>query len=132
MVFGVVATDPHVAFRVDVDAVFVGRPVVADAGAAPGLDNIAGRIKFNDGGCGPAATGGRRIFCGACFKFVDGARPVDDPQVVALVDMQAGHLSQCPLVGQGFGPERVDAVAWRRAASGVVAGCRAAGQNNSQ
>jgi len=56
-----VAADPHVAFVINRDAMVVFQPIVALAGSAPVLDQIAGLIEFENGRRGGAALRDERV-----------------------------------------------------------------------
>ncbi len=82
----VVAADPDEALVVDMDAVLALRPLVARAGAAPGLDEIARRVEHHDR---------RRRHRG--LLRLERARPVQHPDVVLRIDGDAGRIAELPL-----------------------------------
>ena len=102
-----VAADPHVVFRIDEDAVFVVGPLPGLSGdrTAPGLHHVAGLIEFDDGGGGHAAI---RFAIGAVLVVIgQRARTMDDPDMIAGVDGDAGNFTQHPVIGKRLGPERI-------------------------
>ena len=104
-----IAGEPDEIIVVDVDAVLDFRPLVALAGAAPALEQVAG-LTSNTRTGGAAAqhldTGG---FCSAArSRARQRARPLDHPDAIEPVDGDAGDLAEQPVVGQRLRPERID------------------------
>src|SRR5262249_8511139 len=98
--------DPYVAFVVDVDRVFVFRPLVSGAFAAPALYVVTGAVELHDG---------RRFAAGVPPRLlsdpvgVERPRTLDDPDVIVRIDVEARHLSENPLLRKLW-PERIDLV----------------------
>ena len=107
-VFVAVAADPDEALVVDTDAVFVLRPVVALARAAPGPRKLAVLIELHDGGSRRTAPAGRRIERSRLLVIGEAFRPLDHPDMVLRIDGDAGRLTHDPIVGQGLRPRRID------------------------
>ena len=95
-----VAADPNVVLVVDVDTVFVLRPLELVTGAAPRTEHGALGRKL-DYRWGRYAT---HAFL-TTLSGVETPRSVDDPDVISLVDCDAGHLSEDPVVWQVTSPE---------------------------
>ena len=78
--------------------------------ASPGIQDIALLIELDD--LRPAHTAERRSrpeFRGQ-FDGQGSSSPVDEPDMVHVVDVHARDLLHAPLVRQRFGPERIDSV----------------------
>jgi hypothetical protein len=73
-----VPAQPHEALVVDMNAVLAFGPLEAAAGAAPGLDVVAGRVEDHDG---------RRRHGG--LLGLEGARPMQEPDIVLGIDREA-------------------------------------------
>src|SRR5215213_2863637 len=91
-----VPRDPDEPFRVDVDAVLVLGPVVARAGAAPGLDQVALLVELQDGRSRRAALRARRVEAGGLLVVGERARTLDDPDVILRIDGHARGLAHNP------------------------------------
>jgi hypothetical protein len=106
-VLAVVAAEPDRRF-VDANAVFLPRPIEALPGAAPSLHEVAFRIELDHRRGGNAADRGRRIAGAKRLPAREAARPMDDPDMIALVDRDTRDLADRPVVGQRLRPERID------------------------
>ena len=102
-VAGRVPADPDVTLVVDVDAVLALGPLVAVAGTAPRPQDVALGVELDDRRRGDAA----HPFLPA-LPGVEGQRPVEHPDVVVGVDVDARDLPEHPVVRQLARPERVD------------------------
>src|SRR3972149_4056605 len=101
------APEPDVAVLVDVDAVLGARPELAVAGAAPGAHDVALRIELEHRRRRRAAVGPGRVLHLTGLALGQRTGAVGEPDVVALVDGDAGDLAEDPVVGQGLRPEGV-------------------------
>src|SRR5205814_8286510 len=79
----------HEAFAVHVDTMLALRPFVAGTLTAPALDVVAGGVEHDYRG-----RALRHI-----FRFDQGARAVQRPDVILRVDRKAGHVAELPLRG---------------------------------
>src|SRR5262245_63848141 len=98
-----VAADPDEAARIGIKAMLGLGPVVALAGAAPALQEIAVLIEFEH----------RR--CRLAFRdlvFAHAARALQDPGVALRVDGDARHLAPDPSARQ-LRPARINLEAWK-------------------
>src|SRR5206468_839648 len=104
-----IASDPDIALVIDEHAVLVLRPVVAlgGLGSAPGFDDFARLVEFDDRRRGIAADRLVAAF-GALVAIVHRARALADPNVVVLIDEDAADLTEDPIVWERLGPTRVD------------------------
>ena len=103
----VVAAEPDIAVAVDVNAVLVLHPRLARGGAAPGGEQIALGIEFQNRRRGFAALGFRRIGLRTLLIIKQGGRTMDDPDVVLAVHGDAGDLAKDPVFRQRLRPERL-------------------------
>ena len=106
-----VAADPDVPLVVDRDAVVRLGPLVALAGAAPGVQQVAGLIELEDRRRRNAALLRRlRIGRRAHLRpLVQGhAAAVDDPDVILRIDRHADRRAEQPVVRQRLRPHRID------------------------
>ncbi len=104
----VVAGEPDIAVVVDENAVLVLRPFIALARPAPVAQQIALDVEFQYRRRGLAAAARRRRLHRLLLVVEQGARTMDDPDMIVLVDRDAGDLAENPIVGQRFWPERLD------------------------
>ena len=106
-----VAGQPNEALVVDEDAVFVGRPVIAEiiARAAPRLHHLAGLIEHQHRRRRHTAFRARRIKRRAFLVVGQRARPLEYPDIVRGVDGNAADLAENPIVRQRFRPVGIDA-----------------------
>ena len=102
-----VAPDPDVVQVVDEDAVLLVRPLVAVAGTAPGLDDVALLVELDHRRRRHAALGGRWVDRRAALAVGQRSGPVQHPDVVARVDGHTDDVPEQPLVRQRLRPERV-------------------------
>src|SRR5262249_37429300 len=103
----VVAGEPDIAVFVDENAVLILWPVETFARSAPGSEQIAGLVEFEHRrGCS-AALGRRRVLLRALLVIKQRRGAVNDPDIVAAVDRDAGDLAENPIAWQRFGPERL-------------------------
>ena len=104
-----VAADPDVVEVVDENAVLVVRPLVAVAGTAPRLDDVALLVELDSP---PAPARSTRTSAGrpprAALTVGQRPGPVQHPDVVARVDRHADDVAEQPLVGERLRPEGVD------------------------
>ena len=128
-----VAGQPDVALVVDGDAVIAVRPVVALAGPAPRLHQVAGLVVDENRRRHLAALAdrsrpARRLTRSAAPGCASSSRPrasptlmsaalklsstvfgpMDGPDVVLRVDRQADRRAGHPVIGQRLRPERID------------------------
>jgi len=115
-----VAADPDEALVVNAHAVLVLRPVVAGAGTAPGLHQLAVLVELHDrrGWC--TALAGGRIERRRFLVVGQAFWPLDHPDVVLRVDRNPRRLAHDPIVGQRPRPRRIDL----KAGNVVGKGCR--------
>src|SRR5207237_9983183 len=94
-----IASDPDIALVVDEHAVLVLRPVIAlrGLGSAPGFDDFARLVEFDDRRRGVAAY---RLVAGfgAVVAIVHRAPALAVPYVVVLIDEDAADLTEDPIV----------------------------------
>ena len=102
-----IAAEPNVVAD-HADAVLLLRPFVACAVATPGLHDIPVGIELNDRRGRHAALPARRLLRGGRLQPRQAARPLHDPDVIAIVDRDAGDLPKRPVVRQRLWPERID------------------------
>ena len=116
-----VAADPHETLVVDHDAVVRLGPLVATGrvGTAPAAHQVAGRIEFEhrrrrDAAFADARTGRRRLSeLGAVETGRAGiVAAMNQPYVVAIVHGEADGLTEYPVVGHRFRPERIHFKFW--------------------
>jgi len=100
--------EPHEAFGVDGNAVLGCRPVVAGVRTAPCLHEIAGLIEFHHRRRRCATDGARRRQGCAAFVLGERTRPLEHPDVIAVVGEDAADLTQKPVIRQRLRPRRVD------------------------
>src|SRR5690606_33529177 len=103
-----VSADPDVAVWRNIDTVVGSWPGKAFAWAAPSVNYIAFRVEFDDGRCRGAAIADAELqadFSDTAEHFVLVA--VNNEDVITGVDVHTDSTAENPLVGQGFGPERV-------------------------
>src|SRR4029077_7368943 len=105
-----VAGEPDVALLVDVDAVLGARPFVAGTRATPAAQQGPVERKVQHRWCRLAATGFGWVLLRTLFIVDQGRGAVDNPDAVVVVDGDARHLPEDPIIGQRFGPERLDQV----------------------
>src|SRR6516165_5306941 len=91
-----VAADPDEALVVDMNAVLALRPFVAGAVAAPGLDVVAGLVEHHDG-----------WRCHREVGVLEGARTVQEPDIVLRVDRKARRVAELPF-GRHLRPGGID------------------------
>jgi hypothetical protein len=105
-----VAAQPDKTFVVDQDGVLLQRPVVAEiiSGPAPRLDDVTRLIEHQHRWRRHAAFGARRRQRRALLVVGQRARPLEHPDIVLRIDRHAADLTQDPIVGQRFWPERID------------------------
>jgi hypothetical protein len=72
------------------------------------LHDVAVRRELDHRRRGLAAAAARRVEGGAFLVVGEGARPLDDPDMVLRIHRHPGHLAQDPVVGQRLRPERID------------------------
>jgi len=101
------ARDVDVAGAIGEDRVLGFRPARDFVALAPGLQQIPRRVEFEDGGRGDAALGRRRVERRVIVGLVQIAGAVQHPDVVVLVDENAGDAAERPITRQGLGPIRV-------------------------
>ena len=102
---GAIAAQPDIAVRPNGDAMVGAGPVMAialDLVTAPMADQIAGRIECQHVGRGHAAVG--LVAGGIGFLLLQGLRPVEDPDIVVLVQAKPNGHGQDPVIGQRLGP----------------------------
>ena len=108
-----VAADPDGASGIDVDAVLAGEPIVALAGFAPGLYEVALRIEFDDGRRKDATLRpGRRERCPS-LVLCQGTRALDGPDMVVSVHSDAGDLTEYSVVWERLRTKWVNLYPWR-------------------
>lgn len=102
-----IATDPYIAFVVDIDAVVGRGPVIAVAGATPMADQVASGIELKDRGRGCATLRLRRL--GSCILFFcfERAFAVDDPDMIVGIDTESNNSADDPMIGEWLGPEGI-------------------------
>ena len=103
-----VATQPHVAFVVDRDAVRRLRPIVACSGAAPMSDEVAFLIEFENRRRGRAALRDLRIGGGVLFTGFERPNAMNDPDVILGVGRDADGLAENPMIRERLRPVGVD------------------------
>ena len=103
-----VAADPDKAALVDLDAVLAADPFVAVTGSAPGAQQIAVGVEFQDRWRRHAAFRARRVQRDALFVLGQRSRALDHPDMSLPVDGNAADLTHDPVVGQLFRPGRID------------------------
>src|SRR5450631_325747 len=106
---GAVSAQPHVPLDIDRDAVIGAWPVVA-LGHAPVLDQVSGRIKFQNIRSCLATI--RLVSNEVGFLLVQGLRAVHDPHVVARVHGYAHGHPKDPVVRQRLGPKWIHFKLW--------------------
>ena len=103
----VVAAEQH-GVADDAYAMLLLWPFITRAFTAPGLNDIAFLIELDHGRRRDAARRLCRLLrCGG-FEAGQAARPLDDPDMILLIDSNACDLSEGPVVGQGLWPIGVD------------------------
>ena len=108
-VIGAVAADPDDPLGVDDDAVVGLRPLEARPRAAPGVHHVALLVELDDRRRRQTAIGRRRVGRRVDFLSVERARAaVNDPDVILRIDADADDVPKQPVVGQRFGPHRID------------------------
>src|SRR5262249_16479925 len=105
----VVAAEPDVIAN-HANAVLLLRPFVALrlARPTPGLHHVALGIELDDRWRRHAAFGARRLLRGRGFQPRQRTGALHDPDVIALVDRDAGDLAERPVVRQRLRPRRID------------------------
>jgi len=106
-----VAADPDIALVIDGDAVVRRRPHIGLVGrrAAPSGDDVASRVELDHRRRRHAAFAERRVGHRADLLLrVERVVPVDDEHMVTVVDADADHVAEHPVVGERLGPEWVD------------------------
>ena len=103
-----IAADPDEARCIHADAVFILRPVIALAGAAPGLDQIAFAIELHDRRRWAAAFGGRRIKGQRLLVIGERSGALYHPDMILRVHSDARGLTHYPVIWQRRGPCGVD------------------------
>ena len=103
------AADPDITFAVRDDRLQARRPVGMMVRVAPGVNDVGVRIHGDDFRTLGAA--------GHPIRLLDAARdlvplgavgPVQEPDNVHVIHVDAGHLLHAPAVRQRAGPERID------------------------
>src|SRR5690606_12148584 len=103
-----VTTDPDIAVGCNIDTVVGCRPGKAFAWATPSIDDIPFRIELDDWRGRSTAIADAHFqadLSEAAKHFVLIA--VNNEDVITGVDVHTDGAAENPLVGQGFGPERV-------------------------
>src|SRR5918993_5550816 len=90
------------------DAVLVLRPVVALAGATPGLDQLAVRIELQHRGRWHAAFRARGAEARRLLVVGERLWPLHHPDMVLSIDRDARRLPHDPVIRQRLRPARVD------------------------
>jgi hypothetical protein len=101
------AGDPDEPFRVGDHRLHRRRPPRVVAGAAPRVDDVALLIELDHLRGARAALDARRIVAAADLVALRRLVAVDEPDVVHVVDVDAGDLLHAPAVRQRLRPERV-------------------------
>ena len=127
-----VAGEPDEIVAVDVDAVLALGPLVALAGAAPALQQVAGLVEHQHRRSGDAALGHGRILLGGALARRQRARPLDHPDAVEPVDRDAGDLPEDPVVRQRLRPQRVDLELGQAPARCILVHERLSGRRDTQ
>ena len=111
VISSIVAAQPYIAGRINVDTMLVFGPVVSCPGATPCLQHIAFAIKLNHGRCGNEAFETR--WCKGCcaFVFTHSTGTMNDPDMMIAVSGDTSHLTQNPVIGQWLGPVWIDGIA---------------------
>src|SRR5688572_30800675 len=104
----VVAADPDVAFVIDREAMVVRGPLVAVPRTTPVPEQVACLIELEHGRRRRAAAShlwgdGRGLEI-----VVHGVRPVQDPDVILVVDRDADRHAEHPVIGERLRPQRID------------------------
>ena len=103
-----VAADPNVVHRIDGDPMIRLRPVVALAGTAPVVDEVALWVELEDVRCRHATLSRpRRIGRGVDLIRAQRALSMDDENVVPGIDRDPDGRPHHPMIGQRFGPKRI-------------------------
>ena len=103
-----VAANPDEPFAVGEDAVVAVGPVVALAGSAKRMDDVAGLVELDDRRRLLAAFAGRRGLVGGSLVGVGRIVAVDDPDVILGVGPHTDGLADIPAVRQWLRPHRID------------------------
>ena len=116
-VVGAVAADPDIALIVHEDAVVGFRPVIARTGAAPGVEEIARFVEFQNRRRGLAASA--LTMLQLAYGAVDGLGAMNHPDMIVIVDIDTDRHAHHPMMGQRLGPIRVHFELRRHLLSGL-------------
>ena len=105
--------EPDEAVVIDIDPVLLIKPGIALARTAPGLEDVALGIQFENRGCGKTTIGDRWILCGPDLLTGQARRHVNHPEVVVFVNEEPSDVAEDPVVGKGRRPRRVHFPLWR-------------------
>src|SRR5689334_2135461 len=108
-----IAADPDETFVVDIDPVLALEPVVAFSGAAPGFEQVALLVKYQDRRRRHAALGARWIERRGLFIVGERAWPLDHPDMVLRIDCDTGGLTHDPVVWKRLRPRSIDLKFWQ-------------------
>ena len=104
----VIAAEPDEVLLIDADAVLLLGPVVALPGPPQACTTLPSGSNSITGGAGTQHLARGGFGGGELLAARQAARALDDPDVVALVDRDAGDLAERPVVRQRLRPERID------------------------
>ena len=99
MIVLAVAGEPDVAVLIDMNAVLGIWPFVAGTGSAPAAQELAVGRELQHRRRGLAAACFGRVLLRTLFVVDQGSGPVHNPDAIVVVDGDAGHLPQDPIVG---------------------------------
>jgi hypothetical protein len=83
------------------------RPIVAFARATPGPEEVTSLVKLQYRGSRNASLSCGRVCRGVFFTGFKSANPMDDPDMVGLIDRDADSAPEDPMVRQRPRPERI-------------------------
>src|ERR1700721_3763137 len=98
-IFRTSTCNPDVVLGIDVNPMFQFRPFISGSGSAPRRDDISGLVEFDD----------RRSRMPACAGFIwlQGGRPMDDPNMILRISCDSRYRPDQPLVRKRFRPKGV-------------------------
>src|SRR5581483_10651869 len=84
------------------------RPLRDVSRPAPRVHDLPVLIELDDFGTANAAEDARRSAVAADLVALAGRAAIEEPDVIHLIDADAGDLLHAPAVGQRLRPERID------------------------
>src|SRR5262245_42177670 len=101
-IFLAAGAEPHVVVVIDVDPVFEIGPFVPWSGTAPRRHESAFAVEFEHGRRGAPDRSG--------FVRLQRAGAMNDPNMVAGIDMNTDDRADEPSIGKWFGPGGINAI----------------------